>query len=1161
MNVNKEDPRLTAFALGELDDDERDAIGQAIEADPELQEFVKEIGVAANLAGLAIRQDDAPGLSDDQRQAVLEASELLAKPGRGAQSRFWRVARVAGVAAVVVVGLGAYSYWSIVKESGSPDGGPGSLARQIHQIDSLRLTTAEPEVAGSNEDPATLESQDYITREDSWYSTAQRHQPESAKDELLVQADVPIEAPLEQDAQRAPASTSASASTEDLETEVDANTALGLTSLDDSARSTESAEQITPRSSSLQNVQIGGEIRIRKNYYVEHPVPAQPPSSEVNAPADPQIRDLYTQAESEALNRPQSPPAEQPESKLAEARTRLNITADFENANGVTATAPEEQKTLAFFGPDATGLQSVEQQQQLARSPVPPLVPSDRESVPSGILSSVINAAANPGPPVGPPSELPNGADAKGIASRSYDIDGDGVLEDIPFYTKPDGSQVIGSTVISDAGGKPVAPSGGGGFGGGGLSGGGYGGGAFNGNATKYYFQWKTDESRVIDNTVLSSTIQAPANPGPAGTTSIAGTILNNSDGDELSVRMDRWSNEQPGKGEPDPVARERFQLSENLGDGRNNPSSGESLRYTRTKELMQEGQSYLDNQKYSKAQQYFEQVLLIDPGNKTATRLLADATVGAYKMELQEHWQQLESDQQKIREPRYLYAIRRTPGTESYAPIPVKPFTQVAQEPLSTFSVDVDTASYANVRRFLTQGQLPPPDAVRVEEMINYFDYEYAPPRGEDPISVDVEIAQCVWETQHRLARIALKAREVPMDDRGPANLVFLIDVSGSMKDANKLPLLKESMKALTRKLLPQDRVAIVTYRDAASIALSPTTVGDRITIETAINSLHADGSTNGAGGLELAYSVVSQNVIKGSINRVILATDGDFNVGETDNKRLVKLIRNSAATGVFLTVLGFGEGNLKDDRLEAMADKGNGAYHYIDNYNEATRVLCAQVGATLATVAKDVKVQIEFNPQHVAAYRLIGYENRALAAADFNNDRKDAGEMGSGENVTALYELVPPGVSTAPGRGVDGLKYQSNPEPAPPLSRESNPETMTVKIRYKDPEGDASRKFEVPVVDRGKGYDQSSRDYRWAVAVAGFGMVLRHPPLLNATWINEDGAIVTQADFVNPERLGSLTLAQVRDIAEGANGYDPDGRRAEFLSLVVAAQTLTGQ
>ncbi|MCC6489206.1 MAG: VWA domain-containing protein [Candidatus Hydrogenedentes bacterium] len=502
------------------------------------------------------------------------------------------------------------------------------------------------------------------------------------------------------------------------------------------------------------------------------------------------------------------------------------------------------------------------------------------------------------------------------------------------------------------------------------------------------------------------------------------------------------------------------------------------------------------------------------------------------------------------------LYSTLGSPGTESYAPIPMKPFTQVAQEPLSTFSVDVDTASYANVRRFLTQGQMPPPDAVRVEEMINYFDYEYAPPQGEDPISVNVEIAPCVWNTEHRLARVALKAREVHMDDRGPANLVCLIDVSGSMSDANKLPLLRESMKALTRQLQPQDRVAIVTYRDAASIALSPTTVGDRTSIETAIDMLHAKGSTNGAGGLDLAYSVASEHVVSGGINRVILATDGDFNVGETDNDRLVKLIRESAATGLFLTVLGFGEGNLKDDRLEAMADKGNGAYHYIDNYNEATRVLCAQVGATLATVAKDVKIQVEFNPQHVSAYRLIGYENRALAAADFNNDRKDAGEMGSGEAVTALYELVPAGMSVGAPR-VDALKYQPAPTPSP--TGEASPETMTVKIRYKEPEGDASRKFEVPVVDSGQGYDQSSRDYRWAVAVAGFGMVLRHPCSVDAVRRDDDDEIVTQMGDEEPGQLGTLTLGSVRDIAEGANGYDPDGRRAEFLSLVVAAQTLT--
>ncbi|MCC6699225.1 MAG: VWA domain-containing protein [Candidatus Hydrogenedentes bacterium] len=807
--------------------------------------------------------------------------------------------------------------------------------------------------------------------------------------------------------------------------------------LSETAPANASAE--TAEGSSLQNVQVGGEIRIRENYFSDidgtpsdasEPAPAKPESEQ-----DVEMYQAYLKTED-----------------LVRTKNRAEPQPTPEKVDELSAAQPLAYDTKRFSilpeGADCKGIPRVAQSQRQGATPVSDqVITHDLELPGSGIQKAPVNA--------------PN--DSSGVT-----------LESLPEV----------NVIMSDSGAAPTGVSGGGGFGGGGA--GGYGGGGVSTNGTWGY-------GSVADN--------GGYNP-----------VLSN--GIEINESEQR--------------------------------QAGSNLNYNRFV-----GDGNQPNQNWASP---------ADPEVARRLNLARGEQLGEDGLPRRRGWEDDDGDTRGRWKARTgvtdLYAYFAVPGTESYARIPMKPFTLVAQEPLSTFSVDVDTAAYANVRRFLTQGQMPPPDAVRVEEMINYFDYEYAPPQGEDPIAVNVEIAPCVWESKHRLARVALKAREVHMDDRGPANLVFLIDVSGSMEDANKLPLLRESMKALTRQLQPQDRVAIVTYRDAASIALSPTTVGDRTSIETAIDMLHAEGSTNGAGGLDLAYSVASEHVVSGGINRVILATDGDFNVGETSNRKLVQLIRESAATGVFLTVLGFGEGNLKDDRLEAMADKGNGTYHYIDNYNEATRVLCAQVGATLATVAKDVKIQVEFNPAHVSAYRLIGYENRALAAADFNNDRKDAGEMGSGEAVTALYELVPAGMSVG-APGVDALKYQ--PTPTPPPAGEASPETMTVKIRYKEPEGDASRMFEVPVVDSGQGYDQSSRDYRWAVAVAGFGMVLRHPSGENATWVDNDGAIVTQTNTERPEILGTLTLDSVRDIAEEANGYDPDGRRAEFLSLVVAAQTLT--
>ncbi len=473
---------------------------------------------------------------------------------------------------------------------------------------------------------------------------------------------------------------------------------------------------------------------------------------------------------------------------------------------------------------------------------------------------------------------------------------------------------------------------------------------------------------------------------------------------------------------------------------------------------------------------------------------------------------------------------------SEVYAAIRENPFTRAMDNPVSTFAIDVDTASYANVRRFLSQRTLPPRDAVRIEELVNYFQYDYSAPEGGDPFAVHVELAACPWREQHRLARFGLKARDIPAEDRSAGNLVFLIDVSGSMKDANKLPLLKKAMAALVRQLTAQDRVTIVTYANDSRLALSPTPGDDKAMLLGALDALCAGGSTNGAAGIELAYDIAVQNFIEGGANRVILATDGDFNVGVTARPDLVRLIEDEAKRGVFLTVLGFGTGNLKDATLEALANKGNGHYAYIDTFNEARKVLVGQLTGTLVTVAKDVKVQVEFNPVQVAAYRLLGYENRALTAQDFNDDTRDAGEIGAGHTVTALYEIVPVGVETPPP-GVDELKYQRRP-PAPPTELTGSEELMTLKLRYKAPDADTSTRREYPVVDSGKGLDAASTDFRFAAAVAGFGLLLRDSP-----------------------HKGQATYEAVIDLAQGARGEDPDGYRAEFTHLVRTAQALAGR
>ncbi len=474
--------------------------------------------------------------------------------------------------------------------------------------------------------------------------------------------------------------------------------------------------------------------------------------------------------------------------------------------------------------------------------------------------------------------------------------------------------------------------------------------------------------------------------------------------------------------------------------------------------------------------------------------------------------------------------------NTESYDRIVENDFLAAAANPLSTFSVDVDTASYSNVRRFLADGRRPPRDAVRIEELVNYFTYDYAAPRPRDPapLAASLEVAAAPWAPTHRLVRIGLKARELSTADRPAANLVFLVDVSGSMAEPGKLPLVKESLRMLVGKLKPGDRVAIAIYAGSSGLALPSTPAGHRQEILDAIDRLSAGGSTNGAMGIQLAYDIAKANFIPGGVNRVILATDGDFNIGVTNRGDLIRLIEEKARSGVFLTALGFGMGNLKDATLEELADRGNGSYAYIDSAREARKVLSEQVNGTLAVVARDVKAQVEFNPARVRAYRLIGYENRMLKAEDFNNDRIDAGDIGAGHTVTALYEVIPVGVAWKPDATVDTLKYQQ-PESSKPQTPDSKPsdELLTVKIRYQPPEGGASRRVAFPLVDHGTAFADASPDFKFAAAVAGFGLVLRDSP-----------------------HRGAATLAAVEQWADEGTGSDAGGYRAEFIALVKRAE-----
>lgn len=473
----------------------------------------------------------------------------------------------------------------------------------------------------------------------------------------------------------------------------------------------------------------------------------------------------------------------------------------------------------------------------------------------------------------------------------------------------------------------------------------------------------------------------------------------------------------------------------------------------------------------------------------------------------------------------------------EAYDHITDNPFKTVADNPLSTFSVDVDTASYSNVRRFLNAGQLPPAGAVRVEELVNYFSYDYAGPDDGNnaPFAANMAVATCPWSPQHKLVRIAIKGRQIADDKRPAGNLVFLLDVSGSMQDPNKLPLVKSAMKLLVNRLGGDDRIAIAVYAGAAGLVLDSTACSEKAKILVALDRLEAGGSTAGAAGIRLAYQVAQKNFIKGGLNRVILCTDGDFNVGTTSQSELIDLIEQQAAGGVFLTVLGFGMGNYQDSNLEKLADKGNGNYGYIDTISEARKMLVQQVSGTLVTIAKDVKIQVEFNPAKVAGYRLIGYENRILAKEDFNDDTKDAGEIGAGHTVTAVYELVPAGLTVPTTGSVDPLKYRPAKTEAESAAPAVSDELLTLKLRYKLPDAQTSALMTLPLADSHTAFEDASDDFRFGAAVASFGMLLRDSPY-----------------------KGNATMAGVIESASAAKGDDADGYRAEFIQLAKLASDL---
>ncbi|MGD1890908.1 MAG: von Willebrand factor type A domain-containing protein [Cyclobacteriaceae bacterium] len=471
--------------------------------------------------------------------------------------------------------------------------------------------------------------------------------------------------------------------------------------------------------------------------------------------------------------------------------------------------------------------------------------------------------------------------------------------------------------------------------------------------------------------------------------------------------------------------------------------------------------------------------------------------------------------------------------NTEEYATIRENPFLASALNPLSTFSIDVDAASYGNIRRFINQGEMPPKDAVRIEEMVNYFNYDYPQPTGNAPFSINPELVECPWTPQHHLLKIGLQGKKIPTENLPPSNLVFLIDVSGSMDYSNKLPLLKKAFRMLTDQLRPEDRVAMVVYAGAAGVVLESTSGSEKAKIKEALDRLQAGGSTAGGAGIQLAYDIAKKNFQEGSNNRVILATDGDFNIGESSNAAMERMIEKKRSEGIFLTVLGFGMGNYKDSKMELLADRGNGNYAYIDNIQEAKKVLVSEFGGTLFTIAKDVKFQLEFNPAKVQGYRLIGYENRALRSEDFNDDKKDAGELGSGHTVTALYEVIPTGVDAGDLlKSVDDLKYQRQKTER---SASRSEEWLTLKLRYKAPNGNSSKLVKQPLTGEVQPFDESSENLQFAASVAGFGMLLR-----------------------DSQFKGNLTYDAVAQMAREAKGEDQEGYRQEFIRLVESCNLL---
>ncbi|OOG17124.1 hypothetical protein BWD42_16830 [Sphingobacterium sp. CZ-UAM] len=470
----------------------------------------------------------------------------------------------------------------------------------------------------------------------------------------------------------------------------------------------------------------------------------------------------------------------------------------------------------------------------------------------------------------------------------------------------------------------------------------------------------------------------------------------------------------------------------------------------------------------------------------------------------------------------------------ESYQKIKENKFINPMKEPLSTFAADVDAASYSNVRRFINAGSLPDKDAVRVEEMINYFQYQVAGPKNGDPVNIVTELTKAPWNDAHQLMRVTLKAKDIPRDQLKASNLVFLIDVSGSMMGAGRLPLVKSSLKMLVDQLRDIDRVAIVTYAGSAGVKLESTSGSQKMKIKTAIDELEAGGSTAGAAGIRKAYEIARQNLVKGGNNRIILASDGDFNVGENSDESMEELISKESKSGVFLTVLGYGMGNLKDSKMEILADKGHGNYAYIDNISEARKAMVTEFGGTLFTVAKDVKIQVEFNPNYVQAYRLVGYENRLLEAEDFNNDQKMGGDMGVGHVVTALYEIVPVGVNSEMVGTVDPLKYQQNSTKY--IEVKGNGELATVKFRYKEPDGEKSKLQQHVVQAKVTELNKVSEDLRFATAVAELGLLLR------------------ESDFKQQANFDRLIAR-----AKAAKGTDNEGYRAEFIRMAENARDLS--